>query len=553
MPSQRDERIVNETLQEFSQLQSWRSTFEPHWEEAAELVAPSYRNTFNYGNFNQPGEKKTERQVDATGMLANSRFAAILDSLLTPRNMKWHMLSANDDALMKDRATRLWFERVTNMLFKQRYAPIANFASQNQQLYQGLGAFGNGCMFVDQAVNAAGVKLPALRYKAISIGEMYLKENHQGLIDGFIRVFRLNARQAMQRWGDKCPEMIKAAYEKNSQTPFTFLHRVCPRDDYDPERIDARGKLFASYYVSMEGKTLMEEGGYNSFPVAASRYDQAPGEVYGRGPTMMVLPALKTLNAQKRVFLKVGHRAADPVLLTGDDGLIGSVNLRPGAINPGGVNSDGRPLVVPLPSGDPRITIEMMQQERELVNDANLVTLFQILTETGQMTATEVIERTNEKGILLAPTVGRQQSEYLGPLIDREIDLLAEMGVLPPMPPALREARGEYQVVYTSPLSRAQRAQEVAGGFRTLEMVTNIVNVTQDPSLLDRFDFDAMIPDVASIQAVPETWMASDEQVAAKREARAAQLQAQQEIQAAPAAAAMIKAQATAAKTNPGG
>lgn len=43
-----------------------------------------------------------------------------------------------------------------------------------------------------------------------------------------------------------------------------------------------------------------------------------------------------------------------------------------------------------------------------------LVTLFQILTETPQMTAAEVVERTNEKGILLAPTVGRQQSEYLG-------------------------------------------------------------------------------------------------------------------------------------------
>ena len=44
-----------------------------------------------------------------------------------------------------------------------------------------------------------------------------------------------------------------------------------------------------------------------------------------------------------------------------------------------------------------------------------------------QMTATEVIERTNEKGILLAPTIGRQQSEYLGPMIERELDRIAHV------------------------------------------------------------------------------------------------------------------------------
>lgn len=544
-PSQHEQDVVNESLAEFSALQTWRSQFENQWEECADLIMPTQRNTFTFGSYNFPGEKKTDRQVDATGMMANSRFGAILDSLLTPRNMKWHMLSASDELLMKDRATRLWFEAATNLLFKQRYAPIANFASQNQQNFQSLGAFGNGTMFVDQAVGPDGTKLRALRYKSVPIGEMYLKENHQGLIDGFIRVFRLSARQAKQKWGDTCPQMIQEAADKQSQSPFMFLHRVCPRVDFDPERIDAKGKLFASYYVSLEGRCLMEEGGYNTFPLAASRYDQAPGEVYGRGPAMMVLPALKTLNAEKRTFLKQGHRAADPVLLTADDGLI-DLSLRPGAMNKGGMSADGKPLVGVLPTGNIQVTLEMMNEEKGLINDAFLVTLFQILTETNTMTATEVIERTNEKGILLAPTVGRQQSEYLGPMIDRELDLLAEMGLLPPMPPALREARGQYQVVYTSPLSRAQRAQEVAGGFRTLEQVMQIVNITGDPSLLDVFDFDTMIPDVAQIQAVPETWMASDEQIAAKRDARAKQAQTQQQIQAAPAAAAMLKAQVAA-------
>ncbi len=304
---------------------------------------------------------------------------------------------------------------------------------------------------------------------------------------------------------------------------------------------------YGSCYVSVQGKCLIEEGGYRSFPLAASRYEQTPGEVYGRSPAMMVLPSLKTLNAQKRVFLKQGHRASDPVLLTADDGIV-DFSMRPGALNKGGMNQDGRPLVGILPTGNIQITKEMMAEERTLINDAFLVSLFQILTESPQMTATEVIERTNEKGILLAPTLGRQQSERLGPQIDRELDLLSSQGLLPPMPPALREARGAYSVHYTSPLSKAARAQEAPGFMRTVEAVKELVNITQDVSLLDTFDFDTAIPQIAEIQAVPESWMADGKKVAEKRKQRAQAQQVQQQIQAAPAQAAMMKAQEVQAK-----
>jgi hypothetical protein len=545
--NEREEEIIRDTMEEFAQMQLWRNTTAAQWEEVAELILPTSRNTFFYGNFNWPGVKKTDRQVDASGMMALHRFAAILDSLLTPRNQIWHQLTAQNPELKKDRATRLWYEEVTRRLFNLRYAPIANFSAQNQNNYQSLGAFGTGGMFIDQAMGPDGTMLPALRYKAIPLGELYLHENHQGLIDGFIRHFRLTARQALQKWGDKCPPAIHASAERHSETQYNFLHRVCPNSDYDAYRLDEKGKLFSSYYVSVEGHCLLGEGGYRSFPIAASRYDQTPGEVYGRSPAMMVLPALKTLNAEKRVFLKQGHRAADPVLLTADDGLV-DINMRPGALNKGGVSSDGKALIQVLPTGEIQISKEMMEEEKGLINDAFLVTLFQILTETPQMTATEVVERTNEKGILLAPTVGRQQNEYLGPMIDRELDLMASIGLLPPMPPALREARGEYHVNYTSPLSRAQRAQEVSGFMRTIESTLTIVNATQDPSILDRFDFDTALQQIAEIQAVPESWLASDEDIQAKRQARAQQQAKQEAIQAAPAQAAMMKAQAVQQK-----
>lgn len=543
---EREEQIVRETMQEFSELQIWRNIFAAQWEEVAELVLPTSRNTFMYGNFNWPGQKKTDKQVDATAMMALHRFGAILDSLVTPRNMQWHGLTAMDDDLAKDRQVKLWFEDVTRRLFKLRYAPIGNFASQNQNVYQSLGAFGNGSLFIDQARDGLNNPVKGIRYKALPLGETFFRENHQGLICAFIRWFRLTPDQAIKQFGrDKLPPNLIAMADAHSQTPFNFLHRVCPNDEYMPGRLDARGKMYSSYYVCIEGNCLVGEGGYRTFPLAATRYEQTPGEVYGRGPAMMILPAIKTLNAEKRTFLKQGHRAADPVLLTADDGLV-DISLRPGALNKGGMSMDGKPLIGVLPTGEIQISKEMMEDERGLIKDAFLVSLFQILTETPTMTATEVIERVNEKGILIAPTIGRQQSEYAGPMIERELNLLASMKLLPPMPPQLREAMGEYRVEYTNPISRSQRAQEAAGFLRTVENVKEIVAITQDPSPLDNFSFDRAVPAIAEIQSTPESWMATPEEIQAKRQSRAQAQQQQAQIQALPAQAAMLKAQAAA-------
>lgn len=557
IPTEEETQYVEDCMQEFRQMTLWRNTLASQLEEVAALIAPNQVNTFYYGSYNWPGMKKTQQQIDASGMMALHRFGAICDSLLTPRNSFWHGLTSTDPDLRKDRASKVWFEQTTRDLFELRYSPLGNFSSQNQQNYQGLGAFGTMGMFTDQAVDEQGNLVPFIRYKALPLGELFLRENHQGLIDGFIRWFRLDARQAMIQFGpENFPEALRTAFDAKSQTKYNFLHRVVPNSKYEPGRLDARGKRFMSHYVSIEGRVLCGRGGYNSFPLAGGRYEQAPGEVYGRSPAMMVLPALKTLNAQKGTFLKQGHRASDPVLLTADDGLI-DVSMRPGALNKGGVTMDGKILVHTLPTGNIAINEKMMDMERGLINDAFMVSLFQILTDSPQMTATEVIERVNEKGILINPTMGRQQSEYIGTLIPRELDLMRQMRLLKGMPPQLAQAfkaagMHGFRVEYTSPLSRAAKAADVAGLARTLETTLQVVNATQDPSILDVFSFDRAIPDIAEIQAVPISWMATDQEIAQKRQQRAQAAEKQAQIQALPAQAAMMKAQAVQQKAGQG-
>lgn len=528
---------VGALLKKVEKAEGERGTWESHWTEIAELVIPSYSDMFSTKGMSTPGKKKTEKMVDSTAPAALVRFSSVMESIQTPREQTWHMLRPIDPYLTKDRQTKLWYETANNLLFRYRYAPNANYASQQNEVYTSLGAFGTGCLFVDKPKEKKG-----LRYKAIFLGEVYFVENHQGVIDTVYRVFTMTTRQILQQWGDKAPKELHEEYKSKPEAEHQIVHCVFPRADRDPARIDFKGMMYESVYICRDLRYQLSEGGYHNMPYIVSRYTTIPGENYGRGPAMQVLPAIKTLNEQKKTVLKQGHRTVDPVLLAFDDGVLDSFSLKPGAINYGGVSAEGRPLVHALPTGNLAIARDMMTDERMIINDAFLITLFQILVETPEMTATEVLQRAREKAALLAPIMGRQQSEALGPMIEREIDLMMMQELLPPITPAMREAGADYKVEYDSPISRMQKAEASSGGLRMFQYAAEIAAQTQDPSGLDWFNVDEMIPALAEAQAMPASWMRSKEQVEQIRAGRQEQMATKNLIDAAPAMASMMKA-----------
>ncbi len=521
-----------------------RGNWETHWEEIARRVLPSHAHSFTDQSETE-GDKRTDEMVDATAALALPKFAAAMESMLTPRNSTWHRLTALDPVLRRNRQVQIFFDDLTEILFRYRYAPRAGFSSNQHQVYMGLGAFGTGSMFIDKLGDRYG---GGIRYANNHLGTIYFLENHQGIIDTAIRKFDLTARQAMQKFGeDLLPREIVQDAEKAEtvEKRHWFIHTVAPREEsegYDPERFDDAGMPYKSCYDSITGKKNLIVAGYNTFPYPISRYIVAPGETYGRSPAMLALPAIKVLNEEKKTVLKQGHRTVDPVMLAHDDGVLDGFSLKPGSINVGGVTAEGRLLVHTLPTGDLALAGDMMNEERAVIQDAFLLTLFQILVDSPQKTATEVLELAREKGVLLSPTMGRQQSEFQGPMIDREIDVLNQQGLLPPMPFILEQALGEYEVVYDSPLSRMQRVESATGLMRTIDWTKDYAAISGDVSPLDWFDWDKIMPDLSDIQAVPSRWMRDIKGVQGVREARAKVQQEQQLLDAAPGLAGALKA-----------
>ena len=540
--------LAGEVIRAYSEAKSGRGVWEQHWEDVAKFVLPHYQTSFYTEGNTTPGRERGEFMFDVTANTALFRFAAAMESMLTPRNGQWHRIRMIDPELMKSRKVQLWCDQVNDTLFHYRYSPTANYQSQQHDGYIGIGAFGSSCIFVDPLM---GQGQRGLRYRNVNLGELYFAENHQGIVDTVIRRFKMTLRQLAQRkagtpdaWYDKLTDGLRSKLETKPEESVWVIHRVTPRATWNPKRIDAKGMPYESCYVIQDTRTLLEEGGYVEMPYAISRYITAPGELYGRSPAMNVLPSIKVLNEEKKTLLKQGHRSVDPVLLVHDDGIMDGFSFKPGALNSGGVNADGRPLVHTLPTGSVQVGKEMMDDERKDINDAFLVSLFQILTDQPTMTATEVLERAREKGALLSPTMGRFQSESLGPMIQREYSVLFRQGLIPPVPQELIEARAHFKVEYDAPLNRAMRSEQGAGIQRTLQFAAEIAGQAQDPSAMDWFNFDTIVPDMADISGAPFRYINDMATVMQKRKDRSQAQATSQATQALPGMAAMLKSAA---------
>lgn len=519
--------LAKDLLQQQSSLESARSTWEQHWAEIAPLVLTRQDDFFNERR--QEGERRTKEKFDDTASLALERGSAAIESILAPRGQMWHGIKV-PDAIAGDREAQIWAEDLTKFLFKKRYETKANFASQFHETIMSLLAFGTGVLIVEDIVGFG------VRYKSSHISEHYIMENAKGVIDTDYRKYRLTARQAAQRFKERTPEKVLKCLEKEPNKKMDFLHVVMPSNGEDTDM------EFVSYHVSVEDAQLIDVGGFDYMPYIISRWNTAPNEVYGRSPAMTVLSEIKMLNAMRKTDLKARHMAIDPPILAADQHTIRRFSLQSGKINYGSLDANGTPLVRPY-RNDVNIPAsnDGIQQSREFINDAFFVTLFQILVDNPQMTATEVLQRAQEKGALLSPTAGRQLTELMGPMIEAEIRIYDNYGVFEddgilPMPESLKEQGGAIDIEYTNPITKMQQSEEALNTERVLQALIPFAEL----GVLEKVDFNEYAEIMRRANNAPAKLFKSPEQIQQEEEAKAQQQAMQQMIEgAAPVAGAM--------------
>jgi hypothetical protein len=446
--------------------------------------------------------------------------------------MKYTQLTASNPDLMRINRVRDYFDKTGDIIAKLRYADTAHFIQASSEVYASMGAYGTGPCYLGKREPNALSRKTGYFYRSCPLRDTFILVNDQGEVDTVIRRLFLNTRQFYQKFpGEELPKCMKMATKSGgSQLPsdndyYEFIHVVHPRDDFDPKMLTVEKYPIAGNYLCVKDVCYVgEEEGYRSLPYLTPRTFTEPGDPYGFSPANQALAAMGTASAIKKVTLKQGQKAVDPVLLAHDDGVLnGPVDLRPGHVNYGAVDRQGRKLIHALDTGNFNVSEKLIQDERADIEDSFFVYVFKLLEQNKEMTATEIVERARKETALMSPTMGRLQTEFVAKFHDRELDLADEMGVLPEIPPELQEANGEYEIIYTSPMAKNMYADEVSGFMRSTEMTLNIVNATGDPSHLDHFNFDVALPEISDHMAVPARWMNDDDKKKQLAEARKAQ------------------------------
>lgn len=499
------ESIAESIIHRYEQLKSARQNWDSHWQEIADYCLPRKDDIYT----SRPnGEKKYEKVFDSTAIHVVELLASALHGMLTNPSTFFFELTTGDPLVDARDDVRTWFQDVVEKI--HLILNNSNFQTEIHEVYMDLVTLGTAPM---QILEDKEFKI---RFLSHPIYQSYIAENNKGMVDEIYRTFTWTLKKIIAEFGEESIEGITALNfdkTKDMNKEFDVIHAVFPRKEYDNEGLPNNFQ-FASVYIMKQTEHVLSTSGFRTFPYVVPRWVKNNSEVYGRSPSMKALADIKMLNAMMLVTIRSAQKVVDPALMVPNDGVMLPIKTTPGGLNyvdRGG--DDIRPL---LTGGRLDLSFEMMNDVRSRIREAFFVDQLQ-LNEGPQMTATEVIQRTEEKLRLLGPILGRQQFELLRPLVERIFQILLRSGnTFTKAPEILQDS--EFQIQYSSQIAKAQRIAESQNLIRTLSVIAPLVEF--DSSIMDVFDGDETAKTYARMFGVPQRMIRSEEEIGAIRQAR---------------------------------
>lgn len=494
-------------------LKTDRASWETHWQDIADLMIPRKNTILKY---REPGEKRTAQILDNTAMHSCELLAAAFHSLLTNPDAFWFEFTTGDLKLDQNDLVRKYFQECVRSI--HNVLNNSNFQTEVHEVYIDLAGLGTANMLIEDD------KQSVVRFSTKFIKEYCIDENNRGLVDQIYRKWSWKANHIVSEFGiDKVSPKVRKAFEDGETTSFEIIHTVYPKSLLNP---DFSGDMpYISQYILVQEEFELEEGQFKTFPYVTPRFAKASGEMYGRSPGMTALPEAKILNKMNETMLIGAQKLVDPPVQMPDDGFVLPVITKPGGINY--YRSGTQDLIKPI-FNDTRIDFgyQAMEDRRQRIKDAFYVDQLKFSQDQKYMTATEVLQRTEQSMRLLGPLMGRMQSEFLRPLIDRVFQIMAEKKLLPEAPPQIQGKK--IDVRYSSLIAKSQRVGESQNVLRTIEAVAPFLQL--DPQVADNFNGDNAVRVIAQTFGFPQEILRNADEVAQLRDQRVQQQQQMQEM-----------------------
>lgn len=531
-----------------AELEQGVQSFLTHWRELCDYIMPR-RGRFSLSDRGK-GERRSNKIIDSTATFAARTMSAGMMSGITSPARPWYRLDTPDPDLSEQASVKDWLHIVTQRT--QTILSRSNWYNVLPLFYFDLGIFGTAALMIEEDDR------DVIRCTSFPVGQYYLANDARGEVAVFMREFGMTLRQLVEKFtdGEDLSNLSATSRQKwedgQADLWIDIVHVIEPNRNYDATQLQAKYKRFVDCYfekASGEPEVMLREGGYDEFPVMASRWTVTGEDQYGTDcPGMTTLGDIKQLQLGEKRGMQAIEKAYNPPMVAPPEMRSFKLSVIPGEVSyvPEGPNKSFRPAYEVKPDIQP---LEYKQeQKRQLIRRGFYEDLFLMLAYSDPtrgkqpVTAKEIATREEEKLLALGPVLQQVEQGLLKPALDRIFAIAVRAGMIPVPPQELEGV--SIKVTFISIMHSALQMVGISGLERHVGFVTNLA-LSQfqsgSASAWDKLDVDQSIDEHAQMMGVPPRIVVPDEEVVAKRAARADAERAAQQAQLAESQAATAK------------
>ncbi|HAW75244.1 MAG TPA: hypothetical protein DCW74_05840 [Alteromonas australica] len=439
-------------MKKYEKAKALRENFVDLFEECYEYALPQ-RESFYAESI---GQRRDDKIFDETAVVGVQEFASRLQQGLVPNFARWADFRAGSEVPNAAReSVDNELDEVTEYVFE--VIQNSNFGQEVHESFLDL-AVGTGVLSVQE-----GDAINPIMFSAVPLPHIVLDSGPDDRIDHVYRERQVRASDVPLMY--KKPTLGKLA-DKIQRDPegkvkiLEIVHR-----DYSVKNDEAY--IFVA--INCTHKEIIKKENYRgvgSNPFVCFRWSKCSGEIYGRGPLINALSAIKTTNLTIELILENAQMAISGIYQMEDDGVVNpdTISLVPGTVIPKAAGSRGLEPIRPAGSFDvANLVLSDMRLniKRALYNDmlGN--------PDRTPASATEVAERMADLSRRIGSAFGRLQAEMVQPVLQRVVHILKKQGRID-----LPTINGrEIKVRSVSPLAQAQANQDISSVARWLELV----------------------------------------------------------------------------------
>lgn len=538
-------------LMRLTALKNEQSTWRTTWQDISSYISPRRSRFFNSDvnkGTRKDGNIVNNRPSRASRVLASGMMAGI-----TSPTRPWFRLTTPDRELNQYKTLKEWLAKVEDIM--REVFQRSNFYTALHSVYTDLGPIGTTVMHMEEDAKKV------IRSQVFPVGQYYLANGADGRVDTVYRELSMTVGQLVEKFTKaKCSPTVRALYDRQNYDQWqNVLHITEPNRKREYGKLGPKGMAYSSCWLELGGGPVssgangagdfagsaggalgfLREAGFYEAPFVAPRWLTTGEDVYGSSPGMEALGDAKALQLLEKRGLQVVEKLADPPMKGPSSMMNQPFSTRPGQLTLVDSMTPGQ-AYQPAYMVDPRAldVVELkIRQHEQRIDQSFFADVWLMMAQEGDtMTATEVLERKEEKMLQLGPTLDRFHDEALDPIIWRVFSILLRNNMLPPAPP---EMHGQpLRVEYISILAQAQKAIGIQGVRELVGFVGQIAAMGPAAAqAMDKIDVDKVVDEYAEMIGTPPDLVRGDDEVAAIRANRAKQQQAAQQMQMAQAGA----------------